>query len=314
MRGFGQLCVAVCLASSVAMATQTPDKSVQILADARTALGGAKLDQVKTIVATGRTKRVRGNNLVPIEFEIAMELPDKYLRKDEFPAEETDPTSTGFNGAALIQLPVPAAPPARAGAPAPPAGAADAARLARVNTVKQDFVRLTLGLFASSFPSAPLAFTYAAQAQAPQGMADVLDVKGAPNLPLRFFVNSQTHLPIMVSWTQPPTNVIVLAPGQAQPATVAPGAVVVTGPAAPAATATDEEKKKYATDVAELRKKSMATPVEHRLYFQDYRDADGLMWPYRLRRAIGTDTTEETTFDRFRINAKIDPRKFEAGK
>ena len=28
------------------------------------------------------------------------------------------------------------------------------------------------------------------------------------------------------------------------------------------------------------------------------------------RRAIGADTTEETTFDRFRLNTKIDPRKF----
>jgi hypothetical protein len=313
MRGFGQFAVVLCVVGSVA-AMQTPDRAAQVLAEARTALGGDKLAQVKTIVATGRTKRVRGNNLVPIEFEIAIELPDKYLRKDEFPAEETDPTSTGFNGAGLIQLPPPATPPARAGAPPTPPAAIEAQRTGRVNAVKQDFVRLTLGLFASSFPSAPLTFSYVSQAQAPQGMADVIDVKGAPNLPMRFFVNSQTHLPIMVSWQTPPTNVIVLAPGQAPPATVAPGAVVVTGPPAPAATASEDEKKKYASDVAELRKKSMATPVEHRLYFQDYRDAEGLMWPYRIRRAIGTDTTEETTFDRFRINTKIDPRKFEVSK
>jgi hypothetical protein len=32
------------------------------------------------------------------------------------------------------------------------------------------------------------------------------------------------------------------------------------------------------------------------------------------RRAIGTETTEETTFDRYRLNARIDPRKFEAIK
>jgi hypothetical protein len=37
-------------------------------------------------------------------------------------------------------------------------------------------------------------------------------------------------------------------------------------------------------------------------------------FPFRLRRAIGTETTEETTFDRYRINAKIDARKFEAVK
>jgi hypothetical protein len=54
--------------------------------------------------------------------------------------------------------------------------------------------------------------------------------------------------------------------------------------------------------------------VEHRLYFADYRDAGGVMWPHRIRRAAGADTTEETTFDRFRLNARIDPRKFEVVK
>ena len=58
----------------------------------------------------------------------------------------------------------------------------------------------------------------------------------------------------------------------------------------------------------------MSTPVEHRIYFADYRDVEGVKLPFRLRRAIGTDTTEETTFDRFRLNTKIDPRKFAVGK
>jgi hypothetical protein len=52
-------------------------------------------------------------------------------------------------------------------------------------------------------------------------------------------------------------------------------------------------------------------PVEYRIYFADYRDVDGLQFPFRIRRAVGTETVEETTFDRFRINPKIDPRKFE---
>ena len=53
---------------------------------------------------------------------------------------------------------------------------------------------------------------------------------------------------------------------------------------------------------------------ELRVYFADYRDVDGMQFPFRLRRAIGADTTEETTFDRFRINPKIDPKKFEVRK
>ena len=53
---------------------------------------------------------------------------------------------------------------------------------------------------------------------------------------------------------------------------------------------------------------------EFRVYFADYRDVDGMQFPFRIRRATGADTTEETTFDRFRINPKIDPKKFEVRK
>jgi hypothetical protein len=55
-------------------------------------------------------------------------------------------------------------------------------------------------------------------------------------------------------------------------------------------------------------------PVEARLYYADYRAVNGIKWPFRIRRAAGGTTTEETTFDRVNINVRIDPRKFEAPK
>ena len=306
-------------------------RAEQVLSEARTALGGDKLAAVRTVVASGRTRRVRGNNLVPIEFEIFIELPDKYVRIDEFPAEDADPTTSGFNGDGLIQIPAPPAAPAQGrGVPpaVPPSTAAPAGpgriplggrgpapdpRRARVMALKQDYTRLALGLFAAS-TSVPLTFSYAAIAEAPQGRADVLDAKGEGNTALRLFVNTETRVPVMVTWTTPPTNVIVTVPGQPAPKTVAPGAVVVAGPPPPAAGASKEDTERYAKDVMALRATAMATPVEHRLYFADYRDVDGVRFPFRLRRAIGPETTEETTFDRFRINTKIDPRKLEPVK
>ena len=283
-------------------AQQKPEATA-ILAQAREALGGEnKLAEIKNFVVTGRTRRIQGSNLVPVEFEIAVEFPDKYVRKDEIPAQESGPTSTGFNGEEddsaagaggaaaasrrpgawgassgpswrtdggsgcdrgglppaggtpptgararprLARHPPPGpaasrcatAPPAAgappSGAPAPPtagappdvppgargmgpAGAAPGMppgaraggppidpRKARLYTIKQDFAKLTLGMFAASFPTYPLTFTYAGQAEAPQGKADVIDVKGEGNFALRLFINSQTHLPIMVSWTTP---------------------------------------------------------------------------------------------------------------
>jgi hypothetical protein len=292
------------------------ERAAPILAEARKALGGDKLAAMTSLLATGRTNRVRGNNLVPIEFEIAMELPDKYVRKDEVPAEESEPTSTGFSGADVIQLPVPQPPGARPGGqpggppPPPTPQVIEAQRLARMTAAKQDFARLALGLFANATSAYPLTFGYAAQAAAPQGTADVLDVRGEGNFALRLFINSQTRLPIMVSWQAPPTGVVVTTPGQPPPATVAPGAVVIAAPAPPPATAPQEQKDAYTKEMAALRQKAQTTPVEYRLYYADYRDVDGIKLPFRLRRAIGPDTTEETTFDRFRLNTRIDPRKF----
>lgn len=294
------------------------ERASTILAEARKAIGGPALDGLKTLTASGRTRRVRGNNLVPIEFELGIELPDKYYRKDEFPAEETDPTSLGFNGDGLIQTPAPVTGPpagARPGGPPPPTPEQiEAQRKTRVNGVKQDFVRFALGMFATSFETYPLTFAFAAQAEAPQGKADVLDVTGAGGFKLRFLIHSETHLPIMVSWQLPPTNVILRAPGQPAPPSIAPGAVVVEAPAPPPASATQEEKDAYTKSVQGLQAKARATPVEHRLYYADYREVNGIKLPFRLRRAIGADTTEETTFDRYQVNGKIDPRRFQIVK
>ena len=178
MRAIGHSFVLVCLVIGLVQIqaqTQNPaERAAAILAEARKALGGPTLDAVKTVVANGRTKRVRGNNLQPIEFEMSIELPDKYLRKDEFPAEETDPTSTGFNGDVLLQPPAPGPPmpppgAARPGGPPPPTAAQiEAQQKARTTTAKQDFTRLALGLFAAS-PAYPVTFAFAAQAAGAAG-------------------------------------------------------------------------------------------------------------------------------------------------
>jgi len=244
-----------------------------VLAAARDALGGDKnLAAVKTVVATGRTRQLRGNNLVPIEFEINCELPDKYVRKDEFPAQDTDVTVAGFRGDELIVFPQP---PAGRGGPPPEQ---------RLMTVKQDFARLMLGAFAGSFSSYPLTFKYAAEGEAPEGKADVLDVVGPPPFAARLVIQRDTHLPVMLIWSAP-------APPPGARGGGRPGGPPPAG-AAPSA----------------------APPPENRLFFADYRDVKGTKWPFRIRRAIAGNTIEETTFDRININVKIDPKKFEAPK
>jgi hypothetical protein len=297
-------------AGTLAAQPAAPDKAATVLAAAREALGGEKkLSAVKTLVVTGRTKQVRGDNLVPIEFEIAMELPDKYVRKDEIPAQESDPSTVGFNGADLIQFPIPTLPtmPARAGGPPPPTAATlEAARVARLNNVRQDFARLALGLFAASFNSVPLTFTYAGVAEAPQGKADVLDVKGPPNFAARLFINAETHLPIMISWTPPAPPQRGMPPSRGGP----PSRSDAPSASAGQAPSRGDGPPASAGQAPMAGRGPAGPPPETRLYFAEYHDANGMQWPFRLRRAVGPDTVEETTFDGFKINGKIDPKKF----
>ena len=185
-----------------------------------------------------------------------------------------------------------------------------------MTAVKQDFVRLTLGMFAASFPTYPLTFKYAAQGDAPEGKADILEVAGPANFSARLVVQRETRLPVMLMWQVPAANVVLRIPGQPPPDSVPPGAVIVDAPQPPAGGASREERDQYAATVANLRRQALAQakPVEYRMYYADYRDVNGIKWPFRLRRAIAGETVEETTFDRIRINAKIDARKFEAPK
>ena len=327
MRVFAHVLLFLSLAAGTLLFAQVPttDPAANVvLAAAREALGGdKKLSGVKTIVATGRTRQVRGENLVPIEFEIALELPDKYVRKDEIPAQESEPTTAGFNGEELIQFPIPTLPtaamPQRAGGPpAPTAASLDAARKTRLVNVKQDFARLTLGMFAGSFPTFPLTFSYVAKAEAPQGKADVLDVKGPANFTARLFVNAETHLPVMVTWTPPPPPQRGGPPPQrGSGAPPSPGGT----PPASARQAPPTRGTPPATARQEGQPGArgpapgpLSPPPESRLYYADYRDVNGMQFPFRLRRAVGADTVEETTFDGFKINVKIDPKKFEVRK
>jgi hypothetical protein len=109
----------------------------------------------------------------------------------------------------------------------------------------------------------------------------VIDVAGPANFSAQLVVQRSTHLPVMLIWHQAPPAAPQRGRGQPSPGQPSP---------------------------------SPAAPVEYRIYYGDFRDVDGVKFPFRLRRAIAGDTVEETTFDKFRINPKIDAKKFEAVK
>ena len=156
-----------------------------------------------------------------------------------------------------------------------------------------------LGWFGMVHPTLAVQYTYAGEAESPDGKAHVIDVKDADGFEARLFVDQNNYLPLMVTYK-----------GRL------PRMVTRTAPARGAATAqaqlSDEERKKLAQDAAAQAKHEMAEqpPVEFSMFFDDWRAVDGITFPHLMRRSVGGETNEEWTIAKVKINPKIDAKKF----
>jgi hypothetical protein len=298
----------------------------KVLADMKAALGGAdKIAAVKSLTATGRTLRTnQAGTTSESEFELAMELPDKYMMRSVLAnmGQMSIYRNAGFNGTGLINLID--QPPSlgggggggmqvftrAAGGPAPGAVAtpeqkAESERL-QVLTQKRDFARLALGLLGSSYAAFPLEFSYAGEAEAADGKAWVVDVKGAEDFTARLFVDAKTNLPLMLSWSALEPLVMqqtTRGGGPGQP-------MVMAGGGSP------EERAKMMEELAARQKEAEANRkmVEYRVYYSNFRTVNGLKLPHTFQRSVAGKPTEEMTFESIKVNPKIDAKKFEITK
>ena len=75
-----------------------------------------------------------------------------------------------------------------------------------------------------------------------------------------------------------------------------------------------EEERKRMREAAEKQVQEMqrqpAVLVDYTVYFEDWRDADGVKFPFKLRRAMAGTTTEEWTVSKIKVNPKVDARRF----
>jgi hypothetical protein len=324
----------VVVAASTALAVQSGDVN-RILSDARRALGGdKKLAAVKTFAATGLSTRVVGEqSTAPADAEVAFELPDKFMKKDVLATlgTTTITRTSGFNGDAPIE--VIDQPPSTGGnvvvfkfgsgasSEVVTSEQKEAARNAQAVAAKQDFARLTLGFLLASPTAYPLQFAYGGQAESPDGKADVIDVTGEGGFAVRLFIDTTTHLPLMLSWMAKEPLVISQTVGSGGPGR---GAVAPRASAGGAASVgsvqidggkplTPEDREKLMKQLEQQRQELEAKrrTVEYRLYYGDYRDVDGIKVPFKLQRSIDGKPTEELTFDKVKINAKIDAKTFD---
>jgi hypothetical protein len=265
-------------------------KVQQLLAQARAAIGGKKLASLGSLTATASYRRLLGDREMSGEIQFDLILPDKMMRTETMspmPGAEitrieaangesawSDQRSSGMGGGMIVFK--------RAGGDSPQD------REMQANAIRTELTRITLGWLLSSPSSVPLEFSYAGVAEAPDGKADVLEVKGPNGFSARLFLDQVSHKPLLLTYTGKKPRVITRT---------------TAGPHGK-----EEMEKAIKADEAEIGRQP---DVEFQIRFSDHREVDGISLPHHLTRAVDGEVNEEWEISKFKVNPPLKPEKFE---
>jgi hypothetical protein len=289
------LAAAIAFAQPVAFIAQEAGKAAEILAAARKAIGDKKLDALKTFSVQSALRRNVQSMQLTSDVEILLDLPDKYLRSEVSGGGMmlAGGGVSGFNGDRslqklagghmagggnmMIRIGGPGGSSPGAGEKPTPEQR-EQMNEGAVRGGQVEASRFMLGWFAMAHPAISAQYAYAGAAESPDGKAYVIDVKGADNFAARLFIDQMTHLPVMVTYKGPQPRIMTR--------TAADGNEPVQAMQKPPALA------------------------DYTLFFDDWREGDGVKFPFKMRRAMGSETTEEWTVSKIKVNPKIDPKRF----
>jgi hypothetical protein len=285
---------AVAAAFPGASAQDLTAKAQELITQARAALGG---DKLKSLSVTGNYRRTMGQMEVAGEINYELLLPDKMVKTETMnpmPGIEItriealngddvweDQRQSGGAGANVM---------IRRGPPGPGADPKQAQEMMR-QFVRSDFARLLIGWLLTTPSSFPIEFSFAGEAESPEGKADVLDVKGPDRFAARLFLDQKTHYPLMLTYQGKKPRVMTMRRTTADPP---------KNPSAPP----DEMKDAMKDEIAKQ------PDVEFRIYLSDYREVDGVSIPHRLTRTIEDEVNEEFEIKNVKINPQLKAEKF----
>ena len=172
---------------------------------------------------------------------------------------------------------------------------------AQQNFIRQEWTRLLLGILGQAPTSVPLECSYAGEAEAPDGVADVIEVKSkAIGLSAQLFLDQKTHRPLMLSYQ-----------GRKAPAMRMMTRQISHGEGDKKKT--PEEMEKEAKEMqAKAQAQAAAEPlVETQLRFEEYQAEGGVTLPHRISRTVDGQMMEEWQLTKFKINPTIKADKFE---
>jgi hypothetical protein len=275
------------LAAAAASHASTGDaaRADEALKQARAAVG-EKLGAVQSLTARGKYRRVSGERDTSGEREMSFQFPDKYLVADTFAVgglSTSMTTSKGLNGNDAWQG-------GRGGMMifgGPGLTEEQKTAMFRRN-FQNEWARLALGLLLTTSPSFPVQFTYAGEAEAEDGKADVLDAAGRDNFAARLFLDKQTRLPLMLTYKT-----------KGRRMAVGGGGTVSIRP---------HMSKEEIEKMIKEQEAKMGPPqeIEHQIRFSDFRKVSGLTLPHRITQTSEAgDMTEEWEITRYEINPQL---------
>lgn len=314
-----------------AHAGQQPEeaKATTVLAEARKALGGEdKLASVKTLQVNGTTKRANGNFNLEGDTEIFFQLPDKFRRNEaltiggntgierkeilngaEFSTEVSGdfggrgrgrfggfPGGGGGAGAGNAD--------GRAGGTPSPETQERLREFQRRN-LQSEVSRLLIALLLTS----DTPFRWIGTAQAPEGSADVLEVKTADGVATRLFIDTMTHMPLMLTWTGPAGRGF----GRGGQGRRGQGAPDQAGAPAEGRAAGDQPAAEGAPgDAAQGRRgrgaQGPAATLE--MHLAEYKAINGIKFPHLITRGASGETNEEWVIKSYKVNPNLKANTF----
>ena len=151
-------------------------------------------------------------------------------------------------------------------------------RQAQAQRMRNEMTRHALAFLLRT--DAPI--TYAGEAEAEDGKADVIEVKPLGGTPMKLFIDQATHLPLMVSYEGVLPRMMVNRPGGPRP--------------------TPEEIEKMRSE-----------PPQTALFevrYSEYKKVDGVLLPHLVTTGANGNVTEEWTIEKFKLNPALKPESF----
>jgi hypothetical protein len=254
-----------------------------VLAAAREALGGEKaVASVQSISLEGELRRqAPGEGGDPAEVSGGIRVdalpPDHYLRVETIspvPGMPGIPLATALDGTSAWVGALPHA--TGANVIIRSAAAEDAGAQARLDDrVRRDAAVFVLALLTRTDGAEA---TWVAEAEAPEGRADVVQVTAGAGLDVRLFVDQKTHRPLMLTFREAPPRMMMMRRGPGGP-DHRPGEGPDARPAAPPPPA----------------------PVEATLFVGDWKRVGGLLLPHTLRKSHEGKPYEEIVVTRYTL-------------